>query len=189
MKIEEIKKEIEEEEKYKLLQMSEVSLILDTYNDIFSSFDPRPYSQRSLSIDFLNEAKRATRDLPNGQIQLKLLVPYQLRSLQQETLIKRRLKEHFAKHHKLLHDDSRKLRIKGIGMAFLGVVFISIATFLASLAIQNYFIRFLEILLEPAGWFTAWTGLEDVYYTGRELSKEISFYEKVSQAEITFLSY
>ena len=33
-----------------------VSLWLDTYEDIFSDFDPRPYGQRALSEDFVAEA-------------------------------------------------------------------------------------------------------------------------------------
>ena len=54
------KKEMSDEEKQKILEMSEISLILDTYDDMFSSFDPRPYSQRALSEDFLSEAKDTT---------------------------------------------------------------------------------------------------------------------------------
>lgn len=179
----------QESQKEKLLEMSEISLILDTYNDIFSSFDPRPYSQRALSIDFLNEAKRATKELPSGAIELKLLMPYQLRNLQKEISIKKRLREHFVRHQHLSHIESRRLRLRGIGMALLGVSFISASTFLYSIEVSNYFIKFLQILLEPAGWFTAWTGLEDIYYTGRELSKEIAFYEKMSKANIEFLSH
>ena len=43
------------EETEKLLQQSEISLLLDSYDDIFSDFDPRPYNQRALSQDFLAE--------------------------------------------------------------------------------------------------------------------------------------
>ena len=32
-----------------------VSLVLESYNDIFSDFDPRNYSERALSDDFLIE--------------------------------------------------------------------------------------------------------------------------------------
>ena len=36
-----------------------ISLILDNYDDIFSDFDPRPYTVRALSDDFLNECRKA----------------------------------------------------------------------------------------------------------------------------------
>ena len=49
-----------------LLKKSEISLSLDNYDDIFSDFDPRPFSQRALSDDFLIEAKKASRDKVSG---------------------------------------------------------------------------------------------------------------------------
>lgn len=180
---------LESEETKRLLQSSEVSLILDTYDDIFSDFDPRPFGQRALSYDFLEEAKRATRDLPSGGIQLKFLIPYKLRNISTELMIKKRLKEHFKKHHLQLTLDLRKLRTRGILMAFIGVVLILIATYLVSLSVQNIILRFFEVVLEPAGWFTSWTGLEDIYWTGRDINKEHQFYNKMSESNIEFISY
>ena len=45
-----------------LLEKTQISLWLDDYADIFSDFDPRPFSQRALSDDFLNEAKKVVRE-------------------------------------------------------------------------------------------------------------------------------
>lgn len=45
-----------------IIDKAEISLVLDTYDDIFSDFDPRPYGERALSSDFLDEAKKAARD-------------------------------------------------------------------------------------------------------------------------------
>ena len=52
-----------------------VSLSLNGYNDLFSYFDPRTYSQRTLSDDFLVEAKHALRDRNQAGLELNLLVP------------------------------------------------------------------------------------------------------------------
>ena len=179
----------EKDKEIELLKMSDISLILETYNDIFSSFDPRPYSQRALSVDFLDEMKRAVRSLPSGAVQLKLLIPTGKREFIKEQLIRRRLKEHFKKHYMLELQDIKKLRTKGIIMAIAGISIIFVATYFFSLETSGFLSQFIRILLEPAGWFTAWTGLEDVYYTGRELNKELSFYEKMSQCEVDFVSY
>ena len=64
-----------EEDKSKLAGMSEISLNLDSYDDIFSDFDPRPYSERAMSQDFLAEAHRASIDKGFGQIELNFLIP------------------------------------------------------------------------------------------------------------------
>ena len=176
------------ESERKLLRLSEISLQLDTYDDIFSDFDARPYSNRALSDDFLIESKKASKDKPSGGIELKFLMPTRERNSQNEILIKKRLHEHFTKHYIILKEEVINLKKKGIIMALAGVFMIFIATYLFSIN-QSWPIKFLEVLLEPAGWFTAWTGLEDIYYTGRELKRNLDFYEKMSKAEINFLSY
>jgi len=177
------------EEKKQLLQNSEVSLILDVYDDIFSDFDPRPFVKRALSIDFLEEAKRATRDLPTGQIQLKFLIPYSLRNIPTEIMIKRRLKEHFAKHFEEYKNKMRNIKIKGAIMALGGIGMIFVAKIMDRLQSISLSINFLKILLEAGGWFTAWVGLENAFESLEEKSKMKAFYEKMSRADITFIGY
>jgi len=175
--------------KQKLLRMSEVSLILDTYDDIFSDFDPRPYSTRALSDDFLLEVKKATKDKPSGTVELKFMMPHHSRNLVSENLIKRRLKEHFKRHYILAIDDVKKIRNKGISMTLAGVVMLMLSAYLRSLSYINLFTHFFIFLFEPAGWFTAWTGLDQIFYGVREMEPDLKFYEKMSQAEINFLPY
>ena len=76
----------------------EISLWLDTYEDIFSDFDPRPLGQRALSDDFLSEAKRAIRERKEGSFELHLLIPTTQRSSATEAVVRKRLREHFTKH-------------------------------------------------------------------------------------------
>lgn len=184
-----VKGKVEEVKKI-LLQMSEISLWIDTYDDIFSDFDPRPYSERALSDDFLIEAKKAVKDKSSGQIELKFLAPAHIRNPALEVMIKRRLKDHFKRHYMLMIDEARGLRKRGILMAIGGVLMIMLATYLSSLDSPSLIIEFFVILLEPAGWFTAWVGLEDSFFgSGKELNKELKFYERMSNAEIVFTSY
>jgi hypothetical protein len=179
-----------EDAKKTLLQMSEISLWIDTYDDIFSDFDPRPYSERALSDDFLIEAKKAVKDKSTGQIELKFLAPAHIRNPALEVMIKRRLKDHFKRHYMIMIDEAKSLRKRGIMMALAGVVMIMLATYLSSLNSSSLIIEFFMILLEPAGWFTAWVGLEDSFFgSSKELNKELNFYERMSNAEIVFNSY
>ena len=67
-----------------------ISLVLDSYNDIFSDFDPRDYSEKALSEDFLSECKRAARDKEN-HIELRLLIPIKKRNSTHENKIRKRL--------------------------------------------------------------------------------------------------
>ncbi len=88
-----------------LLKASEISIILDTYDDIFSDFDPRPYSERALSDDFLIEANKASRDKASGQIELIFLIPQKMRNIESENLIK---SSNLKKNLKLKISFSRK---------------------------------------------------------------------------------
>ena len=171
-----------------LLSKSEISLLIRDYNDIFSSFDPRHFGERSLSDDFLMEAKRAARD-KKGIYELRFLIPKVHRNFEHEVVIKRRLREHFRRHFHMVHEESSAVKKKGIYMAVAGAVFIFAASGLASIENGSFALHFFETLLEPAGWFTAWTGLDQFFYTANEYKSDLEFYKKMADAEIKFSSY
>ena len=171
------------------LAKHEVSLWLDDYSDLFSDFDPRPYSQRTLSQDFLKELERATKELDPDHFTLILLMPKNLRKLEDESIIKKRLKEHFKKHALLLEQEHNKLMIKGIMLTALGFLLMGGATYLYHYAETNIFYSFLTVLFEPAGWFTVWYGLDHMVYFRKAKKPEFEFYKKMSTAEIKFSSY
>ncbi len=172
---------------WKLLQRSKISLILNTYEDIFSGFDPRPYHEKALSDDFLQEAKRASID--KEDVGLEFLVPKKLRNFNSEEQIKKRLKEHFRKHHNSINLEVSKIKRKGWYFAFGGLGMIILAAFLSSLGSSNLIIHFFTVLFEAGGWFTGWTGLDQIYYTAGNKKPDLEFYKKMSKCKIIFLSY
>ena len=186
-----IKKDSEktEEDKQKILKMSEISLWLDDYDDIFSDFDPRPYSQRSLSDDFLSEAKKASRDKNPSKLELRFLVSADKIDQKIEAIIKKRLHEHFNKHVHLLRNEMKNTRNNSIIVAFMGILMMLAATYIRSIEPNTFFIRFLFVLLEPAGWFATWFALDRLFYMTEKNKTEYLFYEKMSKCEIIFSSY
>jgi len=185
--LEEEEKVAEEERTKNLLSKAEISLLLDTYDDIFSDFDPRPFLTRALSDDFLFEVKKAARD-KQGTFDLSFMIPKKKRNFEHEILIRRRLRDHFKKHAILLENEMHKIKKKGIVMAIFGIVMIMIASFLFTLE-DMWIIHLLIVILEPAGWFTAWTGLDEIYYKGREIRPDFEFYQKMTRCEISFHTY
>lgn len=177
------------EEKEKLLKLSEISLWIDTYDDIFSDFDPRPYNQRAISDDFLNELMKATRSKTSGKIEIRFLVPTKIRSIHQEAIIKKRLQEYF--HHKmnLVKQERKELIMHGMRFTGIGIIFMIIATILLSSSVNNTLTNFLIILLEPAGWFLFWNGMDTLIYRVKAKSPEHDFNKNMAKAEITFMNY
>jgi len=179
-----------DEEKEKLLKLSKISLILDTYDDIFSDFDPRPYDERGLSDDFLSEAKKAVTEKPSGIIELKFLIPATKRNITDETIIKNRLIEYF--NNKLIHLNKQKRKIikEGIIFVILGIAMMFIASYILFGAERNPLTSFVIIVLEPAGWFLFWEGANmSIFEWRKTIQHELEFYEKMSRCEISFLEY
>ncbi len=179
-----------EQEKQKLLELSQISLWLDDYDDIFSDFDPRPYAQRALSDDFLSEARKASRDKTSGKIELRFLVPAAKCQQAHETTIKKRLREHFKKHHDRYVKDYHVVIRQGIQFAAAGVVIMFLTTFLLlKSGEKNILLNFLIVLLEPAGWFLFWEGLNLAIFQSKSKKPEVTFYEKMAACEVVFATY
>lgn len=164
-----------------------ISIKINSYDDIFSDFDPRPYPNRALSDDFLLEAKKASLD-KMGNISLQFLAEKKIRNIDHESLIKKRLREHFRKHHELISKEVKEIKKRGIVMAILGIIMIALAAFISSFGSQDFLVHLIIIILEPAGWFTAWTGLDEIYYTTKSMKPDLDFYQKMAQSDIQFIS-
>ena len=174
------------EEENAILKEKNISLILNDYNDIFSDFDPRSFSSRALSDDFLAECKKASRD-KEGSIELRFLVPKKKREQKSEYEIKKRLREHFEKHYKEKEGEIKAIRNQGIRWFLLGTLLIFSETIIFEL--DGFFFNLLKVVLEPAGWFSFWEGLGKILIVTDEKSPERKFYKKMAEANIEFLSY
>lgn len=166
-----------------------ISLILASYEDIFSSFDPRSYSNRALSDDFLAEAKRASRDKAEG-IELNLLIPRDKRNSRDEAIIKKRMKDHFVKHFFMLETEIKRVFKMGVLFVLAGIILMFIASFvLFSYPEGGLGVSFLIVFLEPAGWFFFWEGLDLLIFDSKKKRPEYHFYKKMSSCLVVFDSY
>jgi len=161
----------------------DIPLILDSYDDIFSVFDPRPYFERALSVDFLNECKHASVD-KKGRINLKLFVPKSKRDPADEIKIKKRLKEHFNHH---LNEERKSIDrdnlvafnwfIAGCFLTVLSAIFMDV---------NNLGIKILVNIAHPGGWFFLWEGLGKLLLHRKEKYQTYHFYKKMNDVLISF---
>ena len=173
-----------------LLKRGEISLILDSYEEIFSDFDPRPNAQRSLSIDFLDEAKRATRESKSGSFELKFLIPVKQRNPVEEEVIRGRLKEHFRKNSIVLEGEKKKILKQGYGFLGAGIFFMVAAAYvLFYQLVNNFLMELLVVMLEPGGWFLFWEGLDLIIFESKRDRHDQEFYRKMVGATIKFDQY
>ncbi len=179
-----------EEVKISDLKEGNMSLILDSYNDIFSSFDPRSYSEKALSDDFLVECRRASLER-SEPILLRLLVPKNKRNFQEASKIQFRLKNHFYEHYLKQKKEINKLKLNGALFIFFGLVMMFVAYLVSSdfWFFNEILKNILLIITEPAGWFFFWIGGEKFVYRVSEVYPEYKFYHKMVSSKVQFLSY
>jgi len=173
-----------------LLKKSGISLVIGNYDDIFSDFDPRPYTHRSLSDDFLAEAKRASYEKPMDDLELKFLLPATERKVPLEKIIRTRLHEHFIHHYNRLMKEKYKLFRKGFMFIIAGMIFMFITSYLLfRFHESSFWLSFLIIILEPAGWFSFWEGLNILLFEPKNIESELNFYKKMTPIKISFWTY
>ena len=173
-------------------EVHEISLKLKKYDDIFSDFDMRPYSKRALSIDFIDEIKRASQDKNEGEIDMFFYAPEEERNEAHEVTIKERMAEHFKKHYHRLTKERRGIMMRGVSMVTLGVICMIVATFIIFKdPTESLLLSFLVVFLEPAAWFLLWEGMDLIIFEAREVDPELNFYRKMSESHknLHFKSY
>ncbi|MBN1793184.1 hypothetical protein JW826_05880 [Candidatus Woesearchaeota archaeon] len=171
-----------------LFARSNVALRLERYEDVFSDFDPRPFSERALSDDFLAESRKVARD-KRGSLELELLVPEALHQSAIDAKVRKRLKDHFIKHRDQLVLDNKAIHRKGVMITLSGFVLMVLATFLYDWESPLFVFSFIRTMIEPAGWFMVWFGLDQLFYTKAQNKADIEFYSKMASASIRFTSY
>ena len=174
-----------------------IALILDDYDDIFSDFDPRPYADRAISDDFMNECRKAARNKNVWELELRLLVPQARRNQGEETTIKHRLRSYFKKHQEQKEQEIKAIRRQGGLWLVIGAICMLVGTFLYTssargilgLAGTSFFYQLLIVIFEPAGWFFVWEGMDKILMGSKEQERDLAFHRKMALAHIEFSEY
>ncbi|MES2139686.1 MAG: hypothetical protein V4511_08240 [Bacteroidota bacterium] len=181
--------EVDSLAKQSLLELAEVSILLDSYDDIFSDFDPSSYSERTLSDDFIIQVKKISGNKSRNKLSLKLLLPANGRNETDEKAIIKRLHSYFKNVHQVLETDVRKTNTKGLILTAIGIAIMIIASYISFTKPEKYPVHFLLVLFEPAGWFLLWTGLDILVFSSKDTKKDLDFNKKMIKSEIKFFTY
>ncbi len=164
----------------------DILVVLDSYEDIFSDFDARNYSEKAISVDFLSECKKASLD-KEDRINLKFFVPKNKRNSPDEIKIKKRMKEHFFHHLQLEKKEIDKDNLMGFNWFIAGCVLTVVtAIFMGT---ENLGIKILVNIAHPGGWFFMWEGLGKLVLDYKKRHVNYKFYKKMSNAMISFYDY
>jgi hypothetical protein len=167
--------------------LREIGVVVDTWDDIFSDFDPRALSERTVSGDFVDELKKRYKETPAGHFIITIYAPVSLKNEESERIIINRLRKHFR--YKFLQKEKviTIIRIRGLIFFIVGICslsFLTLATyfkFLSELKLQIS-----GIILMPLGWFGIWEGLSKLIDTSPVVIRDAKLFEKLSKATYHF---
>ncbi|MDE1798301.1 MAG: hypothetical protein KGH63_02760 [Candidatus Micrarchaeota archaeon] len=170
------------------LAVSEISVLLDTYDDIFSDFDPRPYDQRELSEDFLKELGRRHLETKKGGYEVHFLIPTAEREPRYEAIIKKRLREHFQHELHDLEGQIKHRHSRGLHHLLIGFGLLAAETSLVLFYPNSLAQRLVSLLLVPGGWFYVWTGMELMLEEPFNMTQQRAFNEKFVRCSYVFVT-
>src|ERR1051326_4244593 len=100
--------------------MEEISIWLDTYDDLYSDFDSRKFSKRMVSEDFIYELKRNSKEMVAAPFKIVLSIPESMRRPELEPEIIDGLKKTFQKQFVFHDNEVKSLVRKGFIMTAIG---------------------------------------------------------------------
>jgi hypothetical protein len=167
-------------------KINEVNILLDSYADIFSDFDSSPYADKTLSDDFISQAKRISKNKTGKKIILKFFLPEKERQSDSEKIITDRLTYYFKRVREQLESEIKKTNLKGFLLLSIGIALMITASYISFIKPQLYYVHLLLVLSEPAGWFLLWAGLDNLVYNSKEAKRDLAFYLKMANSKIEF---
>lgn len=165
-----------------------INIWLDNYDDIFSDFDPRPYSERTLSDDFLREVRKVCSETTDIANELILQLPDLKRNSEIETTLTKRLHNHIKQNDQRFRNLKKKIRKKAMLTLFIGLLLMLGAGYLSSLNSRNFLLNAILVMAEPTGWFLVWYGLDELFYRTKQNKNELEFYSIIAKSKISFSS-
>lgn len=167
--------------------IKEIIMNLDNYNDIFSDFDKKPYTHRSISGDFFAQLKKDCLDGDYKKIEIKIMVQRKNRNSRNEIIIKRRIEEHFKSYFKKIEKERKKQIRNGTTFIIIGAILLFFKYLIAEGLPTNNF-KYSAIILEPFSWFLFWEGAYILFFETKGNKQEYEIYKNLAKAKIQFIS-
>lgn len=167
--------------------IQDISIAIDSWDDIFSDFDPSALEQRVLSEDFILELKKRYRETRKGDFIITIYAPLSLKDEGSERIVIRRLKQYFKFRTVSLTREIYNLRSKGGKLIAFGVIILTSLTLLTYLKILSLLaLDLLGIILVPLGWFGIWEGFSRIIEPSPLLKQDLELFSKLSKASYKF---
>jgi len=173
--------------KQRLDDINSISIAIDTYDDIFSDFDPRDILDRDLSEDFISELSRRHRQGAKGKFDVAIVAPKSVEDQSVEKKIASRLNRYFHQKHLRYKKSIDELRVRGAVYIAFGMILLGTLTLLAYFGkMDRLTIELVGIIFMPLGWFGIWEGFSKIVDIPFRLARDAQIYKGLSKASYKF---
>jgi len=167
--------------------IQDLTVAIDTWDDIFSDFDPRPIEKRVLSEDFLTEIKKRFRESRSGQVTVTFLAPRVLKDDEFEKKVIKRLKSYFKFRSLSVLKEINDLRRRGFYFVLIGICSLATLTFLTYYkTAEQLTLELIGIILMPLGWFGIWEGFSRIIEPSPYMKRDQGAFSRLAKASIKF---
>ncbi len=171
----------------RIKDIKEISIAIDTWDDIFSDFDPRPLGSRALSEDFIAELKKRYRETRKGAFLVTIYAPISLKNAESEKAVTQRLKKHFKHRSMQRQKELNRIRKRGGMFVMMGICFLGFLTIITYFQLYRALtIEIMGIIFMPLGWFGIWEGFSKIIDTSPMVIQEEKLFNKLSKAIYQF---
>ncbi len=172
-----------ESSEQRIKDIKEIAIAIDSWDDVFSDFDPRPLTDRTLSEDFLNELKRRYVESTPGNYSITIFAPLNMKDEKSEKIVISRLKKYFKYGANTKLKEMQMERFHGTLLCLFGFISLAIVTFTAASKLIPLTKDLIALFFEPIGWFSFWEGLCKV---SDSRNPEGAFFERLAKADFKF---
>ncbi|MDD5019070.1 MAG: hypothetical protein PHH75_02290 [Candidatus Omnitrophica bacterium] len=167
--------------------IQEISIAIDSWDDVFSDFDPSPIDRRILSEDFLSELKKRYRETQRGDFVITIYAPASLKDETTEKLVNKRLKQYFKFRHLSLQKEIATAVRRGTLFVLGGVASLSSLTMLTYFhMLDKLTLELIAIIFMPLGWFGIWEGFSRIIEPAPFAKLDEELFSKLSKASFKF---
>lgn len=165
-----------------------VQMWLDSYDDMFSDFDPRPFPTRMWSDDFIFQIRKVIKEHPKKVTVLRILLPEKVRKESVDEMLAERLSNYFISGRSEVVLSKKKAIYKGILYILIGTSIMLVIEYIKFINKKNFSWHLLLQVLEPLSWFLIWMGL-DTIVDSRKTMQDLRFFSKLANVHIEFSIY
>lgn len=164
-----------------------IQVALDKYNDIFNDWDHAPFKKRDMDPDLAIFLESCFEEIPDKYgVDICFYLPKEGKDVNREESLIAGIKTYYSFY---LHQEIKVLKgnyHKMIKYIITSISLLAVSVFLGTNVGNNIFLGTIQQGFNIGGWVFLWEVISMVFFRGREVSSEITKYQRFLNSLIYF---